>query len=152
VRILRKKLINSEIIFSLIMILVALFFFVFSLNFPPGTSDGVPGPKYFPMLLATMLFILSVVSIVVNYGKKENYFIWEKIKSNFKPLLKVVVAFIVFVVMWKYIPFYISALIFLLILSHIFKLRMRTAILYSVVLTGLLFIMFTYGFGISLEI
>lgn len=146
-------LVNSEVISGIIGILVSMFFYVFSLGFPKGTSDGVPGPGYFPQILAVCLFLLSIGLIVLGTKSKTQYFkLDDRLKRNIKPLLLTIVAMISFVIMWKYLPFAVSAFVYLTALCLIYKMTWKFSIFFSAISTAVIYVTFEKIFRVTLNI
>lgn len=146
-------MLHSEVIFGIASGLVSLFFYIVSQTFPQGTGDGVPGPGFFPIALSIVLLILSIALIISGLKKSEKYFkLTDNMKKNLKPLFLTVIAMFLFLIIWRYIPFYISAFVYMLCLNLIFKQKLKFAIPFSILITGVIYYVFSNIFNVMLNI
>lgn len=148
-----NALLHSEVIFGIITSLISIFFFLGSRFFPEGTVDGVPGPGYFPTLLSVFLFVLSVALIISGLKKEDRYFaLTETINNNLKSLFLTMLSMAGFLIMWRYVPFVISAFLFLLFLNLIFKQSMKFSLMFSAVMVGIVYYVFSNVFNVILDL
>ncbi len=58
----KKRFLNSEVIFGVVAIFVAVFFIVSGWKLPGETANGVPGSGYFPAIVAGGVIIFPCCS------------------------------------------------------------------------------------------
>ncbi|MDK2799451.1 MAG: hypothetical protein PWP27_1552 [Clostridiales bacterium] len=144
-------MINADIIFGSISSLISILFYVVSLSFPKGTTDGIPGPGYFPQLMAVIIFVLSIILIVSGIKNKKRYIVLnEKTSKNVKPLILTIAAMGCFIGLWEFIPFILGAFLYLLILNIIFKQKLKFAVIFAATTTAVIYFIFVNIFHIML--
>ena len=125
---------KADVIFGIFNALLSIYWITQSLKFPGGTADGVPGAGYFPILVASLLFILSIVLIIQGSQSKIVYFnvkMWSKdIKKMF---LMTIFIIVVFFVLWYYTTYIIACLVLTFGLGYTFRLSIKNNIILSVV-------------------
>lgn len=60
-----------EIGICILGIAFSIFLFIFSIQLPPGPQKGIPGPSFFPYIISTVIFFVSVI-VALNAFRK-NY-------------------------------------------------------------------------------
>ena len=116
-------------------------------------SDGVPGAGFFPVILGALLILMGVILTIKSLLKKDRkpYFkLTEEQKYNVKKLLLVVVSIIVFFILWRTTRLFIAcAALLSFILNIIFKRSLKFNIIYTVVFTAFLYLVFVTGFSVQ---
>ena len=149
----KKKFFNSEVIFGVIAILVAIYFIVAGKKLPGPTRGGVPGSGYFPNIAAYGVIFFSVLLIIKGFRKPTSYFKLDKAQiRNLYQMLAVLVTLAGFLVLWRYIPFVPAALIYVFVLSLIFKQPLKFSIPYTIIVVMALYLIFSVAFRVKLDI
>jgi putative tricarboxylic transport membrane protein len=142
---------KEDAIAGLCFIALAVAFIIPSLSFPGGTSDGVPGPGYFPILLGVLLILLSIGLIVTGIVKQTSFNVVDDLfKANAKPFLLTIVAVIAYLVLWNFLPFLVNTSLFLFALGLIYERKIVYNIIFSVVTTVVLYLVFNNVFHVML--
>ena len=101
---------------------IALVFLVPALGFPGGSGDGSPGPGYFPIIVCTIIIILSIVLAVMYIRHKEKYFQTnETERTNLPVLLITGGAVVLYTIMFMFLPFIPLTIIFMVFLNWLYK-------------------------------
>lgn len=144
---------GAEVIWGIITALISIFFIALSIEFPGGTVDGVPGPGYFPRVIAVILLALSIMLIISGIKNKRVYFkLDDQMKSNLKSLLLTVAAMVAFLIIWNFIPFVVSAFLYLMALCFICRQKLKFAIVFSAVTSGVVYLIFEKIFHVMLNL
>lgn len=125
-----KKISN---VISLVFIAIAVFFFIISLSFPPG-SNGAVGPGYFPRIMCGLVFFLSVLNLIlsrkevetpeqaeVKIFKKENLRVWITMGIT-----------LVYIICIKTIGFVVSSIVFQFGINYYFKVQEKSKVCFFV--------------------
>ena len=123
--------IRKEIASSLVLILFGLFFLLYTIKYPMDTWAN-PGAAVFPLMVGAVLVILAAWQLVQEVRKpkpqevKKNhegtrkstieFLQWHRVEA--KPLLMIAV-FIVYLLMVKWVGFFISNFLFVIISSKL---------------------------------
>jgi len=116
-------MINVDLIISIVIFLLGILLYYGSTTLPSGFSPGVPGPNFFPQLMAIGLVVLSICLFVQWLKKKEIYL--EKGFFNtkaFKSLLSIILFTFIYVIAWIYEvgTFLINSFIYFSIIIYLF--------------------------------
>lgn len=133
---------KGNIISSIICILIGLFILFESKDFPQGAT-GVPGPAFFPRILAYFVIGLSVLLIINTFIKRDD----RKITLLDKDSIKVYVTIgflLAYLILLNFLGFIIATPIFLfsLIFFYIRKNILKNAII-AVLVTFLIYGVFS---------
>jgi putative tricarboxylic transport membrane protein len=127
--------IRKDIISSLVLFLIGVVFLLYGLKYPLDQWAN-PGPGVFPLMVGAILVILAAWQLTQEvrkpkpHGAKENHegtgrsiteFL-QKNRGETKPLLMIAV-FIVYLLMVKWIGFFISNFLFVIISSKLIGAR-----------------------------
>ena len=94
---------NADSIISIVVFSLGVLLFYGSTTLPPGFSAGVPGPGFFPRLMAIGLMILSIFLFVNGIKKKDVYFEKGFFRTKaFKDLLFIILFTFLYVIAWIY--------------------------------------------------
>ena len=142
---------NIEVYVSLFFIIVGSVVFSQSLSLQ-YYSDYGPGPGLLPLWVSGMMVLLSVANMVVAFKKNDTHFsdLFPK-GSGLINLLACVGSFVLFMVIVQYVGFTISSILMLFILfSRGYKWPWALGL--SVVVTGVLFVVFSSVLGIPIPV
>lgn len=149
----KKRLLNSEMIFGALLGIVAVAFILISLQFPAGTHDGVPGPGYFPILAASVVLLLSVILMVQGFLHPKTFFaLTADEKGNLVQVLLIIGTVLAFLVLWQFVPFVIAASALVFGMCLVLKCNIKFSAIYSVALVGILYVIFSIAFRVNLDL
>ncbi len=149
----KKRIFNSEVIFGIIMIAVALYFIIASGSLPGATANGVPGSGYFPRIAAGGVIFFSVLLIIQGFRNPKTYFALDAAqKKNLVQMIEVLIALAGFLVLWRFIPFIPAALIYVFVLGLILKQPLKFSIPYTIIVVVVLYLVFSVAFKVKLNI
>jgi hypothetical protein len=149
----KKRILNSEVIFGVLASIVAIYFIVASQPLPGATKNGVPGSGYFPTIAACGVLFFSVLLIIQGFRSPKTYFHMEKSQLiNLVQMVEVLLALAGFLIIWKFIPFIPAALIYVFALSLILKQPLKFSIPYTIGVVVVLYLIFSVAFKVKLNI
>ena len=123
-------------------IVLALLFLIPALGFPPARA-GTPGPGYFPIIVSTIIIILSVILAVTYLRDKETYFQKnETERSNTPTLLITCGAVILYPIFFWFLPFIPLTIVYMVFLNWVYKRTWKFNIPFSVLFTVTLYVIF----------
>ncbi len=122
---------------------VALIFMIPAFKFPGGTTDGTPGPGYFPILVSCVILLLCAVLFFQYLKDNKKYFQQNEVqKKNLSKLLITAGAIILYTVLFMFIPFIPLTIVFMVFLNWLFGRTWRFNIIFSVIFTGAIYYVF----------
>jgi len=96
-------MINVDLVISIVIFSLGILLYYGSTTLPAGFSPGVPGPGFFPRVIAFCLIVLAILLFITWLRKKEIYLEKGFFKTKeFKNLLLVVVFTIIYSLAWIY--------------------------------------------------
>ena len=116
-------MINVDLIISIVIFSLGILLYYGSTTLPSGFSPGVPGPDFFPRLMAIGLIILSICLFIQWSRKKEIYLEKEFFKTKaFKNLLSIILFTTIYVIFWilEIGTFLINSFIYFSIILYLF--------------------------------
>lgn len=120
------------------------------------TSDGVPGPGFFPFLLSSLLIVLCGVmaaQYLTHKGEKHESFRRDvEQKGNMKPFVLTLAALLVMFAIWHLWCFEAGCLFFCLAANQIYKRSWKFTIAFSVIFTAMIHILFIRLLMLSFEL
>lgn len=149
----KKRIFNSDVIFGIIAILVAVYFIVAGQKLPGATKNGVPGSGYFSTIAACGVIFFSVLLMVQGMKKPQSYFNLDQTQlKNLGQMVAVLAALAGFLILWKFIPFIPAALLYVFVLSRILKQPLKFSIPYTIGVVVVLYLIFSVAFKVKLNI
>ena len=156
-----KKL-KADSIAGLFCMAFGLFFLINTITNPQmsfiaTTSDGVPGGGFFPYILSVLIIILGG-ALVVRGTKTEGPKIEmnEEKRKNLRVMLLTVAGLIVFLAVWNFTADYFGNTAFLacvflfeIYLNKLFERTWKFALIYAVIFTAFIYLVFNMGFSIQ---
>jgi hypothetical protein len=153
-----KKSLDKDVLASLCMLLVGIFFAVASLNVK-RKGMFILSPGMFPFLCAIVLILLALIYLIRSLKRGGHVSGFGKIfadivrlSENRQILLAIaMVAFFVFVGI-RYISYYITAVVFLFIIGFVFVKRFKWwhTVIYALAVPGIIYLIFNKIFSIRL--
>ncbi|AOT69643.1 tripartite tricarboxylate transporter TctB family protein [Geosporobacter ferrireducens] len=130
----------------LFVILGGLFIFPsLSLGIASPTSDGVPGPGFFPFIMALMVVVFGLILFIRGIkanGSFEYFKLEDAQKKNKKLFFTTVFAILVFLALWKLTTFLIAAASISLFLNWTYERTLKFNAVYTVLFVGLIYFVF----------
>ena len=142
---------------GLICIEVGLAFLLPSINLGiiATTKDGVPGAGFFPAILSSGV-ILGGIGLFFNgfmaKGSFEYFHLDEEQKKNIRPFFITIISMLVFMLLWKFVDFFVAMALFCLFLNRIYKRSWKFNILFTVGLVVGIYIAFTVLLKIQFDL
>lgn len=135
---------KAGIIFVGCCIIIALVFMIPALDFPGGSSDGAPGPGYFPVILCVIILVLSAVLAVSYLRRREKYFQTNETERRNLPILLITGgAVVLYTILFMFLPFIPLTIIFLVFLNWLYKRTWKFNIIFSIVFTVAMYAIFS---------
>lgn len=132
---------KGNIVSSIISILVAVFVLYETKDFPSG-AQNVPGPAFFPRIIAILIIGLSGLLIVMTYIRKEERNINFTSKNDLKAYITIAII-LVYIVLMNILGFIIATPLFLITMIYYYGMRNYVKnIIISVGVTALIFTIF----------
>lgn len=139
----------SDLIFSLITMIYSIFLMTESSKLPRGMAN-IPGPGFFPRIVALVIMILSVILILKGIFmiiKKRNP---NVVRGNWTKSVLIIVTALIYVLIWGNGNFLLNTFVFLFLFQLVTKAKWYTAILSSLVLSVSIFLLFGKVFNVIL--
>lgn len=126
-------MVNGDVIFGAFSAILSIYWISQSLKFPGGTEDGVPGAGYFPILVASMLLILSFILIFQGLKNRKIYInVKEWTNETKKMFILTIILICCFFVLWYFTSYIIACLVLTFGLGYSYKLSLKHNIIISV--------------------
>ena len=156
-----KKL-KADSIAGLLCMAFGIFFLIMTatnpqLSFIATTSDGVPGAGFFPYILSVLIIIMGAALVVRGIRQEgKQYVEWTpENKKNLRVMFLTVAGIIVFLAAWKITApyfgnttFMVCVFLFEIYLNKLFERTWKFALIYAVVFTAFIYLVFNVGFSI----
>lgn len=156
-----KKL-KADAVAGLLCVAFGLFFLIMTatnpqLSFIATTSDGVPGGGFFPYILSILIVILGAALVIRGLRQEEKKYVeWTpENRKNLKIMLLTVAGLIVFLAAWKITApyfentaFMVCVFLFEIYLNKLFERTWKFALIYAVIFTLFIYLVFNMGFSI----
>ncbi|PZC51473.1 tripartite tricarboxylate transporter TctB family protein [Mesotoga sp. TolDC] len=151
----------KNILFGVFLILLAALIFYFGWSFPAYKIRGetLPGPKFFPFTLAVILIIFgiyfiikSAVMIKMKKLPKDSAIAFEEkfTLEGIKNIVAVIASIVFFVPIIEFLGFILGTIIVSSILMIVLNVKVLRSIIYSTILTVMIFLVFGTLFRIPL--
>lgn len=151
-----KKITGDTIIGILFVLVAGILLYIANTTLPATAPAGDPGSRVFPSVVCGIIIILGIMIIIAslkNPQKRfEGVFDTEDGKESARRAVLIFADLALFLVLWKFVPFLISGIIFMFIQCMIFKEKLVFSIIYSVAVTGILYWMFSIMLKVNLVI
>ncbi|WP_315115839.1 tripartite tricarboxylate transporter TctB family protein [uncultured Clostridium sp.] len=146
-------MLNGDVVFGIITSLIGVWWIYMSKGFPGGTTDGVPGPGYFPTIIGVCLIVMSIILISKGLKNKKVYFnVKEWPKENKKIFLATIAVVMLFMALWINLSYIIACFILLFSLGYLYKVKLTKNIILSVCLTIGTYFIFNNVFNVMLNL
>ncbi len=111
-----------------------------------ATSDGVPGPGFFPMIISVCLIALGLMLLIKGIRDKGTFKVFvldEDTRENLKPFFLTIAAILGFLIAIKFVLFVLAAFALLVGMNWIYKRSWKFNLIFSSVFVGLVYVIFT---------
>ncbi|MDD2958881.1 MAG: tripartite tricarboxylate transporter TctB family protein [Lachnospiraceae bacterium] len=156
-----KKL-KADTIAGLICMAFGVFFLIMTalnpqMAFVATTSDGVPGGGFFPYILSVAIILMGGGLTVRGIKTEAEQYVdmTPENKKNMKVLLLMVAGLVVFLIAWKLTAphfgnnaFMACVFLFEIYLNKLFERSWKFALIYAVIFTAFIYLVFNMGFSI----
>jgi len=151
-----KRFTGDTFLGILIAAVCCVMLYVANTTLKAASSAGDPGPKLFPVASCIVVLILAIIVIIESIRKPKHAFTQlaqdpGKRKGLIQMLL-VLASLLLFLVMWRFIPFLAAGIIFMLLLCMIFRMKPLFTIIYSLAVPGALYVVFVILLKVRLDI
>ena len=156
-----QKKLKGDTVPGMITILIGIFFLVKTLatdnlSFVATTSDGVPGAGFFPCLLSGALIFSGIILMIRGLrqnGEKQYVALDAEMRGNIKILLLTVAGLAVFLAFWYLTDlFIVGVLLFAVFLNKLYERKWKYTIIYAVIFTVFIYLVFMAAFSIGFTV
>ena len=156
-----QKKLKGDTVPGMITIFIGIFFMVKTLetdnlSFVATTSDGVPGAGFFPCILSGALIFSGIILMIRGLrqnGEKQYVALDAEIRGNIKILLLTVAGLGVFLAFWYLTDlFIVGVLLFAVFLNKLYERKWKYTIIYAVVFTVFIYLVFMVAFSIGFTV
>lgn len=151
-----KKLSGNTFIGFLFVIVSGITLYIANTALPATAPAGDPGSRIFPSAICIAIMILAVIIMIQSIKNPEKKFEGTlSTKDGKESCIRAVLIFAdlaMFLILWRYVPFFIAGVVFMFLQCMIFKEKLRFSIIYSVAITGVLYVMFSVFLKVNLTI
>ncbi|QQK78829.1 tripartite tricarboxylate transporter TctB family protein [Salicibibacter cibi] len=123
-----------DLISSIIVMAVAIFFLYQTFGFPATGTDSETGPEFIPRIFSTLLMILGIILFIKSFITKE-----EAPTTKVKMIALTIGILFVYLLLINFLGYYSSTILFVLVLLLITNIR-KIAFLITVPIMVALFI------------
>ena len=134
-----------NITIPLSLVLISIVYSLIGSTYKSDVHSDPLGAGYYTVFLGVILFILSLILLIKNINSKKNI-----ISLNIKEILfdknslKISILMIIYAISIKYIGFIICTFSFFCIFLHLFKINQRSYLLYSALISVILYLIFVF--------
>lgn len=156
-----QKKLKGDTVPGMITIFIGIFFLVKTLatdnlSFVATTSDGVPGAGFFPCILSGALIFSGIILMIRGLrqnGEKQYVALDAEMRGNIKILLLTVAGLAVFLAFWYLTDlFIVGVLLFAVFLNKLYERKWKYTIIYAVVFTVFIYLVFMMAFSIGFTV
>ena len=133
-----------NLIFSIILIVIVVLIYQWSINFPENTPGSGLGPGFFPRILIIMMLFISIYLIatsIIKKKKEKSVSVGFNVNKLKKPIL-IVCLTILYTITLNYLGFLLDTIIYLIITSILFGNKYLQSLLFSIIFTFLVYLIF----------
>lgn len=148
---------KGDTIPGLICIVVGLAFLLPSIDLGiiATTKDGVPGAGFFPAILSSGVILGGIglfFSGLMAKGSFEYFHLDEEQKQNIRPFFITIISMLVFMLLWKFVDFFVAMALFCLFLNKVYKRSWKFNILFTIGLVAGIYVAFTILLKIQFDL
>ena len=157
-----KKYLKGDTIPGLVSILFGVFLLVCTLTgenmaiLVAKKRGNVPGPGFFPFLCGALCVIFGAVLTlrgIRQNGTVEYFKMNEEMRGNVKVALLVTLGLICFLILWKLTRQFIPLVfVYAVYLNRLFKRDWKFTLIFSVIITVFIYLLFVRGFSVTFKV
>ena len=156
-----KKLMKGDFVPGIVAVAFGLLILYFTLTgenmaiLIAKKRGSVPGPGFFPVLCASLTILFGICLTIRGIRQSGvNYFaLTDEMRGNIKTALLVLLGLICFLVVWKLTNLFVPLVfVYAVYLNLLFKRSIRFTIIFSVVLTAFIYLLFVRGFSVTFKV
>jgi hypothetical protein len=137
---------RTDVTVGTLFLVLGVYLLISSFSFPPGMG-ALPGPGFFPTVIAVVVVALSLALLVGGLRTA----VGPEFRLENRRALAVTVGLLTgFLLLWGVVPFAVRTLVFLALFLRFLGQTWRAAILVGAVLTAAVLAAFQYGLRVSL--
>ena len=142
-------MLNADIIFSLISFVIALWYYIESLKFPPGVGN-VPGPAFYPQLIFYVWVLLSIILFISGIRRRKVYFSYKLSDPRTKRGVLIIILTFLYLLLWGYGRFILNTTIYLGIVMLVLGEKIIQTIIASLAISIFVYYVFNKLFNVLL--
>ena len=144
---------HRDRIVGIITVIIGAAVALMTFQLPDSNMAGDVGPKVFPFISAAIMLLCGAILVVRKPTKDAKPFLVGEQKKRFLAIIAVIIGYIV--LMWA-VGFVIPTLLMLVVLCLMFgkdeKVPVWQAIVYAVIITGIIYVMFSIVLHLRLPV
>jgi len=141
----------KNVIISMVMLLIGSCYLYFSLQLPVRSIQNVPGPSFFPLIIAAFVLFLSAVLLVKGVINLRNELPQQSGHAAPARVMATLVLFVLYLVVLPYAGFLVASIPFFAGLMMLCEQRKPLLVaVASVMIPLFLYVLFRQGFNILL--
>ncbi len=117
---------------------------------------SVPGPGFFPFICGALTVVFGAVLILRGLrqdGTVDFFDMTDEMRGNVKTALLVTAGLVCFLVLWKLTGLFIPLVfVFAVYLNLLFRRSVRFTLIFSVVITLFIYLLFVRGFSVTFKV
>lgn len=144
---------SADVVFGIIVSIISIYCISVASKLPAGTSNHVPGAGYFPIILASILILLSIAMIIRGLKNKTEYFDLKQWgKENVQMFLLTIAIIIVSLLLWRFTVYIVACLFMSFSLSLVYKLGWKKGAILSVIFSFSTYFVFNNALHVVLTL
>ena len=157
-----KKILKGDTIPGLVSILFGVFLLIVTLTgenmaiLIAKKRGNVPGPGFFPFLCGALCIVFGAVLTLRGLrqnGAKDYFNMNEEMRGNVKIALLVTLGLVCFLILWKLTRLFIPLVfVYAIYLNLLFKRDIKFTIIFSVIITAFIYLLFVRGFSVTFKV
>lgn len=116
---------------------------------------SVPGPGFFPLICGAFLVLFGLLLVIRGLRQMDvDYFkMTDEMRGNIKIALLVLAGLVVFLILWKLTNWFIPLVfVYAVYLNVLFKRSWKFTLVFSVVVTAFIYLLFVRAFSVTFKV
>ena len=157
-----KKNLKGDLVPGIIAILFGLFVLFLTLTgsdmaiLVTKKRGSVPGPGFFPFICGLLIVVFGIVLTIRGIRQKGTvsyYNLTEEMRGNIKTALLVLAGLVCFLIIWKLTNLFIPLVfVYAVYLNVVFKRSWKFTIIFSIIITAFIYLLFMRGFSVTFKV
>ncbi|SHH23723.1 tripartite tricarboxylate transporter TctB family protein [Thermosipho atlanticus] len=133
--------------YGVVLVCISIFVFIYGSNFPDFIVRGnkLPGPKFFPFLISYLLLVVGlyfIIHSIINWKKTKTDSARYITKKGLLRVVSVIIGVGTYVPLINLVGFKIGTFAFATVMMSIFGVKILKSMLYSLILTAIIVLIF----------